>query len=44
MGDHSNRRACRLAVASLLQELLPAENLESLDLGWNPIDETGFEA
>ena len=29
--------------ASLLQEFLP-ENLESLDLGWNPIDEQGFEA
>lgn len=28
----------------MLQEFLPAENLESLDLGWNPIDEKGFEA
>lgn len=45
MDGNSNRQAeRRLAVASLLQELLPAENLESLDLGWNPIDETGFEA
>ena len=23
---------------------MPAEDLESLDLGWNPIDEKGFEA
>ena len=28
----------------MLQEFVPAENLESLDLGWNPIDEKGFEA
>ena len=29
--------------ASMLQEFVP-EDLESLDLGWNPIDEKGFEA
>jgi len=29
----------------MLQEFVPrAENLESLDLGWNPIGEKGFEA
>ena len=28
----------------MLQEFVPAENVESLDLGWNPIDEKGFEA
>jgi len=41
----SSNRPGRLAgsCASMLQEFLP-ENLESLDLGWNPIDEKGFEA
>ena len=32
------------ASSCMLQEFVPAENLESLDLGWNPIGEEGFEA
>ena len=32
------------ASSCMLQEFVPAENLESLDLGWNPIDEKGIEA
>ena len=43
MGGNSKAVPGGPSCASLLQEFLP-EDLESLDLGWNPIDESGFEA
>ena len=43
MGNSNRPGRHASSCASMLQEFLP-EDLESLDLGWNPIDEKGFEA